>query len=240
MDTGEAGFVTRLLVLDEHRDWRLILTETFDPRRGLDTTEILDDTSGWWVRLEHRYEMQAATMETFFRHAQDLPSIDEATRILDYRLSTRDGVTFAPRIPAKGATASVIWDDLFEQLSTVGVGHEIAAGVPDRFREAVLFLDASLMDWGSVLPSGVADRPRDWPGLLGLLARVLRDSVPSDDPRFAEFAAPWPMTVGASGKGSTIVEPELLELTSHFSSVENADPLAGHRVDDLAGRAADP
>jgi hypothetical protein len=46
--------------------------------------------------------------------------------------------------------------------------------------------------------------------------------------------------VGPIGKGSSIVEPELLELASHFRSVENADPLAGHRVDDLAASTADP
>lgn len=166
-----------------------------------------------------------------------MPPIDESTGFHDYRLTTSTGLSFAPRIPIREPE---IWGAFFDQLAAAGVAHDVAASVPDDFRGAVLFLDVSLTDWGSGLPSGVADRPRAWPGLLGLLARVLRAALPSDDPRLIEFAAPWPMTVGNGGKGSNIVEPELLELASRFRSVENADPLAGHRVDDLAARAADP
>jgi hypothetical protein len=46
--------------------------------------------------------------------------------------------------------------------------------------------------------------------------------------------------VGPIGKGSSLVEPELLELVSHFRSVENADPLAGSRVEDFAAPAPEP
>lgn len=242
VDSGSAGFVTRLLVLDESQGWRLILTNTLDPRRGLTTTEIVDDTTGWWIRLEHMYEVRDETLSGFFGRGRELPSIDEATGLLEYRLITRSGWTFAPQIPARGATTSVIWDGLFEQLAARDLVRHIAGEVPDTFRAPVLFLDVSLMDWSSTMePGAIADRARDWPGLLGLLARVLRAALPADDPRITKFAMPWTMVrEGPSGKGSTLVEPELLELASRFRAVENADPLAGHRVDDLAASATDP
>jgi hypothetical protein len=232
----------RVLLLDEERGWRLILTQTLDPRRGVDTTEILDDVSGWWARLEYRSGVQAESLDAYFARGRELPTTDEATGFLDYRLTAVGGFSMVPRIPVRGATKEVIWDGLFEQLGAAGLIQGLTADVSESFRDAVLFLDVSLMELGSdSAPGGVADRPRYWPGLLGLLARVLRSTLSSDDPRLVEFATPWTMRrVGPIGKGSSIVEPELLELASHFRSVENADPLAGHRVDDLAASTADP
>lgn len=237
-DSGAGGYVLRLLVLDEERGWRLILTDTLDPRRGVDRTEIVDDISGWWVRLEHRSGVQGKSLDAYFARARELPSIDEATGFLDYRLTAAGGFSMVPRIPARGATKEAIWDGFFEQLDAAGLSQDLAANVPDGFRAPVLFLDVSLKEIGA---EEAADRPRDWPGLLGLLARVLRSTLSPDDPRLVEFATPWAMRrVGPKGRGSSIVEPELLELASHFRSVENADPLAGHRVDDLTASAADP
>lgn len=237
IDIAPAGHVTRWLVADPEGQWRLILTESLDPSRGLATTEIIDDATGWWIRLETRFEIREDTLGAFFQRSDQQPPIDESAGFHDYRLTTSNGLSFSPRIPIKEPK---VWGSFFQQLSAAGLADDVAASVPDAFREAVLFLDVSLMDWGSGLPSGIADRPRAWPGLLGLLARVVRSSLPSNDPRLTEFAAPWPMTVGAGGKGSTIVEPELLELASRFRSVENADPLAGHRVDDLAASSDGP
>jgi len=57
IDIAPAGHVTRWLVADTEREWRLMLTESLDPTRGLANTEILDDSSGWWVRLETRFEI---------------------------------------------------------------------------------------------------------------------------------------------------------------------------------------
>ncbi len=240
LDSGAGGYVTRWLVLDEERGWRLVLTQTLEPRRGVDTTVILDDISGWWARLEYRSGVQAESLSAYFARARELPTIDEATGFTDYRLTAAGGFTFAPRIPARGATKDVIWDGLFDQLGAVGLSEILAASVPEDFRAAVLFLDVSLMD-PAVPPGEVADRPRDWPGLLGFLARVLRSELPPDDPRLAKFATPWSMRrVGPIGKGTSVVEPELLELASHFRSVDNADPLAGHRVDDLTAQADAP
>ena len=237
-DSGAAGSVMRLLLLDEERGWRLILTQTLDPRRGVDSTEIVDDVSGWWARLEYRSGVEAESLEAYFSRTRELPSIDEATGFLDYRLTAAGGFSMIPRLPARAATTEVIWDGFFEQLGAAGLIQHLTADIPDSFRDAVLFLDVSLTEFGQ---GEVADRPRDWPGLLGLLARVLRSNLPSDDPRLAEFAIPWTMRrVGPSGRGSSIVEPELLELASQFRSVENADPLAGHRVDELAARRPDP
>lgn len=242
LDSGPGGFVTRWLVVDQERGWRMFLTETLDPCRGVQTTDILDDVSGWWIRLESRVGVRGESLEDYFARARELPSIDEATGFLDYRLIATGDFSFSPRIPARGATKDVIWDGLFDQLGATGLRAKLAASVPEDFRAAVLFLDVSLMEWSSAMqPGGVADRPRDWPGLLGLLARVVRSELLPDDPQLAEFATPWTMRrIGPTGRGSSLVEPELLELVSHFRSVENADPLAGSRVEDCAAPPPPP
>lgn len=234
-DSGAGGYVIRLLVLDQERKWRLILTEAVDPRRGVATTEIRDDVSGWWIRLENRPGIRGESLDDYFARGREL-SMDEATGFLDYRLTAAGDFAFRPRIPAREATGEVIWDGMFEQLRAAGLSTRLAAGIPAGFRAAVLFLDVSLAELGSEVGSGEAmNRPRDWPGLLGLLARVVRSALPEGDPRLEELATPWTMRrVGPTRRGSSLVEPELLELASHFRSVENADPLAGSRVEDFA------
>jgi hypothetical protein len=146
-DSGAGGYAMRLLVLDPERRWRLILTEILDPRLGVQSTEILDDVSGWWIRLEHRPGVRGESLADYFARGRELPPMDEATGFLDYRLTASGDLSYRPLLPARDATGRVIWDGLFEQLRAAGLGQKLLADIPVDFRHAVLFLDVSLMEW---------------------------------------------------------------------------------------------
>lgn len=236
IENAAAGNIRRLLICPVAESWRAIATYTLNPAAGMTSLELRDDRTGWWIRADQFFGVQGDTVGEFFARADEELSQDDPRDYSELRLSTRDGFERLARAPASEL------DSWASFLTTMDAGEleELAKTVPPGFREAVWFLNESLMNWISAAPSGIASQPRsEMTDLFGVLASAL-DSQYSEAHERSHGNHSRVMRVGESYKGRGVVEPEVLELTARFRSVDNADPLARHHVEEVTGHDAIP
>lgn len=233
IDNSPYGGVRRVLASDADGEWLAVLTYTLDPLAGKEVRELMDDESGWWARAEIRYGIEEETLAAFFARAGEQLSREDSARWIELKLSTRQGIDESLRIPAAEPD---LWAAFARGLSPDQVAR-LAHDIPASFRPAILFLDDGLADWLSGIAAGAATEPRKPTDLIRVLADALRSTFPQA-PGFALESDSRLLTIGPTRHGRGIVEPEILELTARFRSVENADPLARHHVEEVTGAGA--
>lgn len=223
------GNVRRVLAAHPDDEWRAVSTYMLDGVTGREVLELVDDKSGWSARAEIRYGIEAETLAAFFERAgYGLSSEDQ----VELRLSTNQGVEEVLRIPA---TEPDFWAAFARDLSP-DQASRIAHSIPADFRPGVIFLDDCLKRWLGVA-GDTATEPREPTDLIRVLADALRRTFPEAQ-RWAVEPDARRLAIGPNHRGSGIVEPEILELTARFQSVENADPLARHHVEEVTGPGA--
>lgn len=191
---------------------RIVMTQTLDPRTGIDETTLLDDASGWWARVSKDLEITEETLPGFFQASErSLPLGKE----ISVRLTTEDGFAFETGVAIQ-EPKEMHWS-FIERLAATGSVPALSDSIPPALHEAILFLDSSLSP--DPLPSlspenGLAHAVR---GPIEILAGALRQAPP-EGLTFPED--PSAMEMGPPVKGLALSDPATLELVAGFRSVE--------------------
>lgn len=196
---------------------RAILTEGTEPTRGVLRTVLLDDRTGWWVRLERDTGVRADSLERFFALA-----LETTNESFTSTLTTSTGLTYSTEV--RSADGGVLPDVLLPRMAEAGIASQLAAEIPHEFRAAILFLDRSLMDAISTTEPGPVNRRRGLEGLLSLVARSLFVDEQTAEELPPVFQAP--MTIGKIHKGLDVGDEELRSLLRSFTTVSKADLLS--------------
>lgn len=201
------------------RENRTILTESTEPARGVLSTVLHDDGTGWWVRLERDVGVRADSLESFFALAHE--TADERSSSTS-TLTTSTGLSYSTEV--RGADSGVLPDVLLPRMAKAGVAGQLAAEIPRDLRAAILFLDRSLMDVATAIEPGPVSQRRALDGLLGLLARLLF----SDQRTAAELPPVFqaPMQIGEFHTGLDVGDQELKSLLRPFTTVSEQDLLS--------------
>jgi len=234
IDMVPAGMVQRVLVEDPTAR-QVRITKSLDVRRGLDTSELLDDATGWWARLEVDFGFEAETLGAFFA-ADEVRSKQPRPEPLRVRFSA-DGVR-PVEVEVAAIDPETLHSAVAEAMRSEAAGETLAARLPEGLAQAILFLDASLS------PEPLEAREGDnlaysARGVVEVLADVLR-AAPPEGLEVGRYATPWPMTVRPIERGTSSSDPSVLEFVSRFRSVENADPLSDRPAAEAFGNSPPP
>ncbi len=230
-----AGMITRILILSP--GGRAIrITYTVDPRRGVQTGELLDDATGWWARLEERFGIRADSLGAYLAYDRWIwdTSAPDKVRL---RFAASGASPVEEELPLTEPT--VPYARFAEVLAASGTGGEVVARLPVGLAEAVLFLDTSLSPTPAPLQAELDNLGYAARGVFEVLAELLR-AAPPEGLDVAGDRLPWLMSVERAQKGTATSDPAVLELTSRFRSVENADPLSDYLAAEVFGARHPP
>ncbi len=237
-DMTSAGMVNRILAQDP-AGRPLILTWTLDALHGKEWSELLDDETGWRVRLEVDTGVKAKHLGAYFAAAmRDLRP--ELGASFNLTLTTPGGLYFERELPM------LKWSErpyraFGTALGTTDSADGLVASIPAGLSDAIFFLDSSMSPGPGPQEGSENTIARPMRGVIEVLATVLettrREAVGAPDEAEVE---PWVMTVSEGRKGIGVVDPNLLGLVSRFRSVENADPLSDHRAREVLSQDRDP
>lgn len=230
LDAAPTGVVRRLLAFDPVAEWRAILTETLDPSRGLSIVELRDDRSDWWARGEIDFGVQEDSLGDYFIRAREELTLDSPDRSLLLRLTTSNGQEISVDVSVAGSEDG--WATFFGEATATGQLREVAAGIPRDFQPAVLFLDRWATNWLTRSDSVFDEVQSSQTELVNVLAGAIHSADRGSRPD-GEVAEARIIVRGPNQKGRGVVDPELLELTSRFRTIQNAEPLAGHYVEEV-------
>ncbi|MEM7049335.1 MAG: hypothetical protein AAF604_06735 [Acidobacteriota bacterium] len=223
------GVVRRVLAGDSNDAWQAVATWTLDGSTGRETQDLVDDRSGWSARGELRFGAEGESLGDFFDRAHDEISDDSR---MELRLSTHKGVEEVMWISAMEPD---LWAAFSRDLSS-DQADRIAHSIPADFRPAVVFLDECMTNWLAEEGRDVAE-DRGPTDLFRVLAEMLRRTFPETETWISQSDG-CRLEKGRNHRGRGIFESEILDLTSRFKTVENADPLAGHHVEEVTGPGA--
>ncbi len=220
MDMVPAGMVQRVLVEDP-AGRQVRITQSLDVRRGVQTTELLDDATGWQARMELDFGFRAETLGAFFA-ADEARSKAAEPAPLRLRFAA-DG---APAVETEVAATdpAAVHAAVAEAVRASAAG-ALVAGLPEGLAEAVLFLDGSLSPEPLESRSEGDNLAHGARGVVEVLAAALR-AAPPEGLDAGRWGTRWPMTVRPIERGTSSSDPMVLEFVSRFRSVQNADPLA--------------
>ncbi len=218
LDMTSARMVQRVLAQDAAAR-PIILTWVLDAQEGRESSEFLDDETGWWARLELDTGIQADYLGAYFAAAgQQL----KPGHTLNMKLSTRDGLSFERRL-AQTDAAVLPYQEFAASLVADGPAERLAARPPELIA-AVFFLDAFMSQGPLQTERQDSHNLYNMRGIVEVLANVFRKQTS------VSASETWKMTFSDLRQGVTITDSDLLELVSRFRSVENADPLSDHRA----------
>lgn len=205
-------FTVRLLV-ETPDGSRMIVTQTLDPRTGIEQTALSDDTSGWWAQLTKHTGVRAKALGEYFDSAVRELRVGEGKHF-SLLLATATGFRFETQVPVLDSSETS-WA-FVEQLAANGSVAELSDAIPPALFDAILFLDSSLspepLPWRE--PDDNLAHSLRLP--IAMLAGALRHA-PHEGLRAP--AQPWSMSVGPAEKGLAITNPALLQLVAGFRSV---------------------
>lgn len=231
LDMTPAGMVQRVLAQDAAVR-PIILTWVLDAQKGRESSEFLDDETGWWARLEIDTGVQADFLGEYLAAAsREL----QPGHTLNMKLSTREGLVFERRLTQTDAEV-LPYQDFAASLVADGPAEHLVARPPE-LTAAVLFLEASMNQGPLQTERQDSHVVYNMRGIVEVLASVFRKQTSVGTSETG--AETWKMTFGNLRQGVTIIDPNLLELVSHFRSVENAGPLSDHRAREVLGEARD-
>ena len=235
VDMVPAGMVQRVLVEDPAgRPVRI--TKTLDVRRGLDTCELLDDTTGWWARLDLDFGIQADSLGAFFA-ADEARAASGKPSPLRVRFAA-DG-TSPVEVEVAATEPKALHLAVAEAVRAAAPGNDLVATMPAGLAQAILFFHTALSP--SPLETRVEGDNLAYSarGVVEVLANVLR-AAPPKGLDVERYSAPWPMTVRPMERGTSSSDPAVLELVSRFRSVENSDPLSDRPAAEAFGDPPPP
>lgn len=221
MDMVPAGMVSRVLV-EGPAGRRIRITNALDPRRGLETCELLDDATGWRARLDLDFGYQADGLGAFFA-ADEARSA--AAQHVPFRLRFAADGTPPVEVEVAAEERAVLHAAAAEAALSAGAGKELAARLPPGLAEAVLFLDSSMSPHPLQAHNEGDNFAHGLRGVVEILADIVR-AAPPEGLEVERYATPWPMTVRPMERGTSSSDPTVLEFISRFRSVQNSDPLS--------------
>jgi len=221
MDFVPTGMVSRVLAEDP-TGRQVRITVSLDPRRGLETCELLDDATGWRARLDLDFGLQADTLGAFFV-ADEARSA--ALRHTPFRLRFAADGTPPVEVEVAAEEREALHAAVAEAVRAAAAGEALVARLPEGLAQAILFLDASLSPHPLQTRTEGDNFAHGLRGVVEVLADVLR-AAPPEGLDLGRYATPWPMTVGPMVRGTSSSDPVVLEFVSRFRSVQNADPLS--------------
>lgn len=237
-DMTRPFMVMRLLIVSpEGRP--AILTSTVDALRGIETTRVEDNATGWWSQVELNWPFRGKTVNEYTNRF--IEGADEAQAEGGWELTasfeTRDGLLFHGdlRMPV-GVERSWIYQEIGHRLGQEGQD-ELGRSLPRGFPRALSFLQSALAPAAGdrerdlALAVLYAIEPQSLAGLLAASAGTADQAPEAETPGCRE----WTLDLGEPVKGITFVDAQDLEFTARFRGVQNANPLADKRAAELQG-----
>lgn len=217
MEAADRGLVERL-VYESSNGNRLVGTFTATPRQGRLVEHLADDATGWWIELELDFDHQwngwrhfAFTVDEVFYPGSD--------RTIRGRLTTKNGLELELTMqPPQGGLPDA--EGFAQAISELEATDRLIAGIPEHIVPSIYETTAVFAD---PMTTGAA---RGW--FAGLLRGVLPPPKHWNEAR----ETGWVQSKSKIHLGLGLTEPEMLEFTSRFQSISNADPLGDHRLAD--------
>lgn len=241
-DMTRPAMAIRLLLLGP--DGRpVILTSTVDAPRGIETTRIQDDRTGWWAQVDLHWPFQGPTVNDYTnRFIEEIEAAEGSGGwALRVALRTRDRLRLEGDLQLPLATGRAwIYGELERRLRKEGTLESFGRSVPAGLEEALAFVEGALAppvsdvrdgDRELALAALYAEDPR-------ALAELLLAGLPGSAGQGAEEAAgcdAWELEMGEPQMGLALGAAGDLALTARFRSIDASDPLADCRAADLAG-----
>ncbi|MEM7483134.1 MAG: hypothetical protein AAF481_18365 [Acidobacteriota bacterium] len=221
---SQTELIRRLAIRQSDSGWRAVLTDGINSVNGIDSLELRDDRSGWWIRSEIHYPTREDSLHELFQAAYRNQE-ESATVTMRMGVITSSGFEQLVDLPA---TADVdAWAQYAEQLWDQELATDLATDVPESFREVVWFLDAEMKDWqlGISSEDRIADQPRGITDLLKILSAIL--SAVFLDGREPEMAnGPRTLKTGKALKGRIVTDADLLVALHPFRTLDPKEPLS--------------
>lgn len=210
-ESSGRGLVNRILV-ECPGEGRMIVTETLDPVRGIDTVHVRDDHTGWWAVVEKRFQFRAESLWEYFNIAYEGLE-PENGGAFDLRLDLLGELSFQAEVTVRkkpeGEHAEFV-----DELRAAELATQVAALIPLEIGRCLEFLQIAFSDrfeFGYNLKA-----PPD------ILVPFLIEPT-------AE-AAGWVQSHTTLEKGLELSAPEDLSFVEQFTSIDPVRPLADHRL----------
>ena len=217
-DRNDRGLVIMMLFALPSGD-RFIFHEIVDAKAGMMWERLEHDSSGWWIEYGDDMHGTFETSTAFFDHIFEInPPATKVDKYVTTFLRTevsRYEQTYDYEPRKAGDIAEKFRSSALEDQVTF----ELAQDFPKSVREGIFML--------SRFDNQVKYRYQDF---LDFLVRLLERAGFESDLEQEEFV--FERVDHEWGLG-TMVTPEELEFTSRFESIDNADPLAGFRPEEL-------
>jgi hypothetical protein len=130
-----------LILLELEGERRLVLRREHRALEGVSNLRLLDDETGWWVRLTERSTLKIDDIDDLGNISKWMEAYFEADHVVSSTLTTMEGaeVTWTARMANPGRR-----DDFFEQMDAEGMTADLVEGMPEGLDSAVREL-ASLL-----------------------------------------------------------------------------------------------
>jgi len=199
--------LTRRLLVETPEGRRLVLTKRLLVQEGQDRYELVDDETGWWVRLVKDYDFEVETLDEFFSRWEELLKPGEG-REVEMELLTSQGLHFIATVPVaqQGETETATFA---QRLLESDVGSELRDEMPEEVERGIAFLEVAFEPSASSLRA-----------LPQVLAEVVDPEV-----RKAASHATWKKTAEKLRYRLAPESQEEARFVAQFLSVDPTEPL---------------
>ena len=207
-----------LILLELEGERRLVLSREHRALEGVSVLRLLDDDTGWWVRLTDRSTLKIDDIDHLGNIAMWMEAYFEVDHVVSSILRTKGGeeLTWTSPFDDTGRRA-----DFFEQVDTEGVTAELVEGMPEG-------LDSALRELASLLAGDHGSGSLDaFEPLVELVVATLDRRGEEGGERYEGLS--WKLT---ERSGQTLREPlsaASREFAGRFGRVPAEDPLAQFR-----------
>jgi len=203
------------LLIETPRGRRLVLTSHLAAQHGWGRVTLRDDSTGWWFEVTQEYDLRASGLDEFLREGSTW-FVPGKGRTVTMRVRSSGGLSFEEEIAFESQPRGM-HKAFVERMRSAGLTDELRSEIPVELTEAIAFLDAAF--WR-----------HDKRSVVDILAAITPEAVRT----WGYTGLGWKeIEGGRSQRGVKISDPELLEFTSRFTSIDARQPLGTDQLEVL-------
>lgn len=203
------------LLVETPQGRRVVLTSRLAAQHGWSSVTLRDDSTGWWFNVTQEYDLRASGLDEFLREASTW-FVPGKGRTVTMSVRSSGGLSYEEEIAFESQPREM-HNAFIGRLRSAGLTDELRSEIPVELTEAIAFLDAAF--WR-----------HDKRSVIDILAAITPEAVR----QWGYTGLGWKeIEGGRSQRGVTVSDPEILEFTSRFASINARQPLGTDPLDIL-------